>query len=274
MIQILVTGGNGNIAQMIKRNLHDKYDITNASRNDLDLLNYSNMLTYFEHHSFDIVIHTAILGGRRTKSENGEISHINILMFENLIKFSKKFKMIINLDSGAIYDRSGDIYCRKEDDLFTVPTDYYGFSKYVIHERSRAFNNVFNFRIFNVFHQREEPDRFIASCFNANKTGEKLVIFEDKFFDFIYEDDFVKIVDYYLENMDNTSILSKTINIGYSDKYRLSDIARLIINNHDLIEIKNSEMLHNYCGDCTRLTNLPIQFDGLEKSLKLYRQKS
>jgi len=273
MIHILITGGNGNIAQMIKRNLGDKYDITNATRSDLDLLNYNNMLTYFDKKSFDIVIHTAILGGRRTKSENGEISHINILMFENLLKFSNEFKMIINLDSGAIYDRAGDIFCRKEDDLYTVPSDYYGFSKYVIHERSRAFNHIFNFRIFNVFHQREEPDRFIASCFNANETGEKLVIFEDKFFDFIYEDDFVKIVDYYVKNMDKTHILSKTINIGYGDKYRLSDIARLIIENHDIIEVKNNEMKHNYCGDCTRLIDLPIEFDGLEKSLELYAQK-
>ena len=273
MIKILITGGNGNIAQMIKRNLGDKYDITNATRNELDLLNYGNMSTYFDNNSYDVVIHTAILGGRRTKSENGEISHKNILMFENLLKFYNKFKMIINLDSGAIYDRAGDIFCRKEDDLFTVPTDYYGFSKYVIHERSRAFNNVFNFRIFNVFHKNEEPDRFIASCFNANKTGEKLVIFEDKFFDFIYEDDFIKIVDYYVKNVDKTYILLDTINIGYNEKYRLSDIALLIINNHDLIEVKNIEMKHNYCGDCSRLTNLPIKLDGLEKSLELYIQK-
>ena len=274
MVHILVTGGNGNIAQMIKNNLGDKYDITNASRSELDLLDFTNMSTYFDNNLFDVVIHTAILGGRRTKSENGEISHMNILMFENLIKFTKKFKMIINLDSGAIYDRAGDIFCRKEDELFTVPTDYYGFSKYVIHKRSCSFINIFNFRIFNVFHKNEEPDRFIASCFNANKTGEKLVIFEDKFFDFIYEDDFVKIVDYYVKNMDKTYILLDTINIGYNEKYRLSDIARLIINNHDLIEVKNSEMKHNYCGDCTRLSHyLQIKLDGLEKSLKLYAQK-
>ena len=274
MIKILITGGNGNIAQMIKRNLGDKYDITNATRNELDLLNYGNMSTYFDNNSYDVVIHTAILGGRRTKSENGEISHKNILMFENLLKFYNKFKMIINLDSGAIYDRAGDIFCRKEDDLFTVPTDYYGFSKYVIHKRSCSFINIFNFRIFNVFHKNEEPDRFIASCFNANKTGEKLVIFEDKFFDFIYEDDFIKIVDYYVKNVDKTYILLDTINIGYNEKYRLSDIARLIINNHDLIEVKNSEMKHNYCGDCTRLSHyLQIKLDGLEKSLKLYAQK-
>ena len=273
MVHILVTGGNGNIAQMIKNNLGDKYDITNASRSELDLLDFTNMSTYFDNNLFDVVIHTAILGGRRTKSENGEISHMNILMFENLIKFTKKFKMIINLDSGAIYDRAGDIFCRKEDELFTVPTDYYGFSKYVIHKRSCSFINIFNFRIFNVFHKNEEPDRFIASCFNANKTGEKLVIFEDKFFDFIYEDEFVKMVDYYVKNMDKTYILLDTINIGYNEKYRLSDIALLIINNHDLIEVKNIEMKHNYCGDCSRLTNLPIKLDGLEKSLELYIQK-
>jgi GDP-L-fucose synthase len=269
-IRILITGGNGNIAQMIKRNLHTKYDITNASRSELDLLNYADMVNYFNAHSFDIIIHTAILGGRRTKVETGEISHTNILMFENLLRFYDKFKMIINLDSGAIYDRSSDIFSRKEEQIHTVPTDYYGFSKYVIYQRSIHFFRIFNFRIFNVFHTREEPDRFIASCFNARKTGEKLVIFQDKYFDFIYEDDFVKIVDYYIQNVHQSEFLWKNINIGYSTKHRLSDIAQLIIQNPELVEVKNSEMTHNYCGDCSRLHSLGIEMDGLTSSLEKY----
>jgi nucleoside-diphosphate-sugar epimerase len=269
--KILITGGNGNIAQMIQRHLGNKYDITNASRNELNLLKYPDMVTFFATNSFDIVIHTAILGGRRTKPETGETSYINMLMFENLMRFYDKFKMIINLDSGAIYDRSTDIYCRKEVDIFTVPTDYYGFSKYAIYQRAFERHKVINFRIFNVFHKNEEPDRFIASCFRADKTGEKLTIFEDKYFDFIYEDDFIKIVDYYIQNLDQIhGTLFKNINIGYKKKYRLSDIARLIMKNHDLIDVQNSEMKHNYCGDCTKLYQLPIDFDGLPESLVKY----
>ena len=44
--------------------------------------------------------------------------------------------MIINFDSAAIYNRSTDILNRKENDLLIIPTDYYGFSKYVIYQRS------------------------------------------------------------------------------------------------------------------------------------------
>ena len=39
--------------------------------------------------------------------------------------------MIINFDSAAIYDRASDILNRKEEDLLTIPNDYYGFSKYI-----------------------------------------------------------------------------------------------------------------------------------------------
>ena len=41
-------------------------------------------------------------------------------MLENLLKFSHKFKMIINFDSAAIYDRSTDILNRKENELITM----------------------------------------------------------------------------------------------------------------------------------------------------------
>ena len=65
-------------------------------------------------------------------------------MFENILKFADKFKMIFNLDSWAIYDRNTDILNRKED-LFIVPLDYYRFSKYNIYQRSLQYENVYNF---------------------------------------------------------------------------------------------------------------------------------
>ena len=169
MIKILITGGNGNIAKMIKNNLSNYYEIINLSRNDLNVLNLKDIENYLNNNYFDILVHTAILGGRRLKEENGDVTHINLLMLENLLKFSHKFKMIINFDSAAIYDRSTDILNRKENELITIPNDYYGFSKYVIYQRSLQFNNFYNFRIFNIYHVNEEPERFIKSCFNEKK---------------------------------------------------------------------------------------------------------
>ena len=269
MLRILITGGNGNIAKMIKRNLSDKYEITNLSRYDLNVLSYEETKKYLDNNNFDILVHTAILGGRRTKEENGDVTHNNLLMFENLLKFSERFKMIINFDSAAIYDRSTDILDRKEEDLFTIPSDYYGFSKYVIYNRSLQYDNVFNFRIFNIFHTYEELDRFIKQCFIAKKNNSIVTIFQDKWFDFVYENDFIKIIEHYFDNIDNKNILEKTINICYKEKYKLSHIAELIIDKQN-INILNENCLNNYSGNGDKLYNLGLNLDGLIKSLQIY----
>ena len=272
-MKVLITGGNGNIAKMIKRNLSSEvYEITNLSRNDLNVLDQVDIEKYLSENVFDILVHTAILGGRRTKEENGDVTHNNLLMLENLLKFADKFKMIINFDSAAIYDRNTDILERKESDIHTIPTDYYGFSKYLIYQRSLHYDNVYNFRIFNIFHVNEEPDRFIKSCFNAKKNNTEITIFEDKYFDFVYEDDFVKIIKYYFDNVCFPEKLIKTINICYEKKYKLSEIANLIINDSTKINIVDSTSLNkNYSGDNKLLRSLNIELLGLENSLKTYK---
>jgi len=269
IMKILITGGNGNIAKMITRGLSSEFDITCITRNNFDMLDCSAFENYLSDKTFDILIHTAIIGGRRTKEETGEVVYHNLIMFENIMKFANKFGIVINFDSGAIYDRNFDIYCRKEEDLFTVPRDYYGFSKYMIYKRSLQYNNVFNFRIFNIFHVNEEPDRFIKACFFAKKNDTKVTIFNDKFFDFMYEDDFIKIVRYYL----TTPILDlkQTINLSYQTKYRLSDIAKMIVNNDNIVII-DPNTTHNYCGNGNELEQLAINLDGLEKSIQKYSE--
>jgi GDP-L-fucose synthase len=272
-MKVLITGGNGNIAKMIKRNLSSEaYEITNLSRNDLNVLNQFDIEKYLSENVFDILVHTAILGGRRTKEENGDVTHNNLLMLENLLKFADKFKMIINFDSAAIYDRNTDILDRKESDMHTIPSDYYGFSKYLIYQRSLQYDNVYNFRIFNIFHTNEDPDRFIKTCFNAKKNNTEITIFEDKYFDFVYEDDFVKIIKYYFDNVCFPEKLIKTINICYEKKYKLSEIANLIINDSTKINILDSTTLNkNYSGDNKLLRSLNIELLGLENSLKTYK---
>ena len=264
-MKILITGGNGNISKMIINNLSNIYEITALPRDKLNILNYNELQNYLSKNTFDILIHTAIIGGRRTKEETSDVFYNNILMFENILKFADKFKIIINFDSAAIYDRSTDILNRKEFELNTIPRDYYGFSKYVIHERSLQYTNIYNFRIYNIFHINEEPDRFIKSCFLASKNNVALTIFEDKYFDFVYETDFIKILNYYLTNTN----LEKTINICYNEKYKLSDIAKLIDKDIQLdILVGNSS--HNYSGSSEKIDSLNINLDGLEESLKDY----
>lgn len=269
-MKILITGGNGNIAKIIKKHLSQEYNITCITRNDFDITDQIELENYMNNNSFDILIHTAIIGGRRTKDENGDVVYKNLLMFENLIKYSHKFKLIINLDSAAIYDRSTDIYCRKEHDIKTIPLDYYGFSKYLIYKRILAHDNVINFRIFNIFHINEEPDRFIKACFIAKKNKTQVKIFQDKYFDFMYEDDFIKVLNFYLINYSND--LPKSVNLSYINKYKLSDIAFMILNDKEQIIIEDTTCKNNYCGDGTLLHTLNINLDGIENSIIKYER--
>ena len=272
MKTVLITGGNGNLAKMIKTNLSSEFDITCITRNDFDMLDTKSVSTYLSNSNnhFDVLIHTAISGGRRGKEETADVVYKNLLMFENIMLFAHKFQLIINFDSGAIYDRSTDIYCREETELLNFPTDYYGFSKYLIYKRSLQYKNVVNFRIFNIFHSNEEPDRFIKSCLLAKKNGTNVTIFQDKYFDFMYEDDFIRIVRHYINNFSNN--LPKTFNLSYTNKYKLSEIALMIINNKPQIDIVDGSCSNNYCGDGNTLENLCLHLDGLETSLKKYEE--
>ena len=270
-MKILLTGGNGNIANIIKKYFKNDYEITALSRDDLNILNLIDIEKYLDNNYFDILIHTAIEGGRRTKSDNYNSFYNNMIMFENLMKFNNKFKMIINLDSGAIYNRETDILNRKENELFTIPTDFYGFSKYCIYQRTLLYSNIFNFRIFNIFHLNEENDRFIKLCFLSKNSNDKIIIQEDKYFDFFYEKDFIKIIKYYFDSINNLSNLEKTINISYKEKYKLSEIAELIIKDKQKIVI-SSIGINNYSGDNDCLYKYNINFLEMENSLYEYEQ--
>ena len=269
-MRILITGGNGNIAKIIKNKLSYLYDITNLGRTELNILSYEDVKSYLETNEFDILIHTAIIGGRRTKDDPEDTVEKNVEMFDNLMKFSDKFKMIINFDSAAIYDRSTDILNRSENQLKTIPEDKNGKSKYLIYKKSLEYKNVYNLRLFNIFHANEEKDRFIKACFIARNENTVLTINEDKCFDFFYELDFIKVIKYYFQNYPN---LEKTVNLCYEKKYKLSEIAKLIINNHDNIKIINQTSVNNYTGNNNLLKKYNIEFLGLEESLKIYDKR-
>jgi nucleoside-diphosphate-sugar epimerase len=269
-MKILITGGNGNIAKIIKNYLSKKYSIITKTRDELNILNHNELKEYLNLNSFDILIHTAIIGGRRGKYEDYSCVYNNLLMFENLMKFNDTFKLIFNLDSAAIYDRNSDIMNRSENELNNIPVDFYGFSKYIIYQRSLSYENVYNFRIFNLFHINEESNRFIKSCFFSKNNKTKVTIFEDKYFDFFYEKDFIKVLEYYIESKEK---LEKTINLCYDKKYKLSEIANIIIENKDDIIIENKYSKNNYCGNNNLLKKLNIDLFTLESSLVDFRER-
>ena len=63
------------------------------------------------------------------------------------------------------------------------------------------------------------------------------------------------------------------MNICYNQKYKLSDIANLILKNDKQISILKENSCFNYSGNGDKLEKLNLDLDGLEVSLQKYNNR-
>jgi nucleoside-diphosphate-sugar epimerase len=257
-MNILLTGSNGYIGSNIIRYLGNIYNITTINRQTFDLRNYEHTKQWFSGLNsniyFDAVIHTAIVGGNRLRSDDSSILDDNIRMYLNLLNHRHYFKKFINIGSGA--ER-------------TMSDSFYGLSKKIISSSISDKLNFYNLRIYAVFDDRENIRRFIKSNIQRYLNKENLVIHQNKFMDFIYFPDFISILNKYLK----FNNIPKNIDCVYKEKHTLLDIAK-IINRLDCystnIEIQNNNNDIDYIGE---YNNINIDFIGLEQGIiKTYRE--
>jgi len=248
-VKVLITGGNGYIAKSIANNLWEKYHIISPGREELDLLDSKSVDAFFEGKYFDVVIHTAILGGSRLKEEDETVSFYNLIMFYNLIRKKEQFSKLLSFGSGAEFK-----------------TEYtpYGFSKKIINKLIHKHDNFYNLRIYAVFDEKEKDTRFIKSNIQRYLNNDPIAIHQDKLMDFIYMPDLISIVEHYIVGTD----LLKEVDCIYDDTVSLSKIAQQI-NNLSIskvpINIEDPLPGQNYIGT---FNELPIAFIGLEQGIK------
>ena len=75
-MNILITGGNGYIAKSLSDGLWrgmNRHHITSITRNDFDLTDREATNKWFEDKYFDVVIHTAVVGGSRLHNDNADV---------------------------------------------------------------------------------------------------------------------------------------------------------------------------------------------------------
>jgi GDP-L-fucose synthase len=248
-MRILITGGNGYIAKSITNSLWEKYYIIAPGREELDLLDSESVDNFFEGKHFDVVIHTATVGGSRLKEEDETVSFYNLIMFYNLIRKKEQFNKLISFGSGA---------------EFAKVCSPYGFSKKIINKLIHKYDNFYNLRIYAVFDEKEKDTRFIKSNIQRYLDNKPMVIYQDKLMDFIYMPDLISIIEYYITHMD----LSKEVDCIYDDNVSLSNITQQINNlsiNKVPINIKDLSSGDNYTGTYSKL---PIAFIGLENGIK------
>jgi nucleoside-diphosphate-sugar epimerase len=248
-MKILITGGAGYIAKAVSSAFVD-YDVTVITREDFDLTDKESTDLWFKDKMFDVIIHTATVGGSRLKADTSEELYQNLQMFYNLFDNKKSFNKFIQFGSGAEY---------------TASSSPYGLSKRVINDISKQYPNFYNLRIFGVFNSNELETRFIKNNIINYINNNPIEIYKDKFMDFIYMDDLVTIVKMCIDG----DMGGGEYNCVYSSKYKLSDIA-ILINNLDIhtvdINIYDNELDTSYISDSIDIKCKGLK--GIEKGIQ------
>jgi nucleoside-diphosphate-sugar epimerase len=212
-----VLGANG----FIGKNLIRRTEWVGITRQQLDLTNQKDVDSFFESNTFDVIIHCAVIGGSRLAQDSGDVCYKNLLMFENVVRHSNKFKKMIYFSSGA--SKRGD-----------PPTDPYGFSKWIIDQRIKYLPNVYSMCIWGCYGPDELPTRFSAIC----KREGFVTIQKDRYFDFIdVEDVVIKVISHTYE---------KFTNLVYPEKKKLSEWATYFGAKFHILEEGLDE---SYCHD-------------------------
>ncbi len=269
-MNILITGAHGFIGRNLYKLLSRHNKVYSLTRKEADLLDSDSVNNYFIKNEifFDLVIHTAIQGGRRNIYDNKDIVHNNILMIYNLLRNQNYFQNIISFGSGAELDRRYDI---NPQNINKYPIDPYGLSKSIIDKISIDEPKLCNFRIYNCFGFDEEPNRMIRGNIIKYINHEDILIHKDRKMDFFFIEDLANLIYFFLDS----NRMPKLFDCCYKEKIKLSDIANMI-NKLDVhkVDIKydhsSSEIGTDYIG---KYTEIDLQYIGLEKSIQLMYHK-
>ncbi|MBF0594332.1 MAG: NAD(P)-dependent oxidoreductase [Candidatus Omnitrophica bacterium] len=256
-MKILITGGTGFIGRNLKEQLTGEYQIEAPGSKELDLLDANKVRAYLKQNRFDVVIHAAVWNATRNSTKDTSlVLNSNRGMFLNLSRCSDSYGKLFTFGSGAEFDREHWIP-RMNEAYFGkhIPGDSYGLSKYLINNELEQSKNIYNLRLFGVFGKYEDWEiRFISNACCKALFDLPITIKQNVFFDYLFIDDLVKIVDWFMQNQTK----EKVYNICTGRTHDLLTLARKILRvSGKNLDIKVAEpgLKAEYSGDNSRLIN-------------------
>ncbi len=275
---ILLTGGSGFIGRNIIEYLSSKYDISAPPEEDLNLLDGLSVESFFKNQNFDVVIHAANIGEYNASEKPNAISVKNIRMFFNLVQQLKPHQEMIFLGSGAEYDKHRDIIFITEDKFGErIPTDSYGFAKYICSKYIEQSDNIINLRCFGVYGKYEQRARFISNAIINALNQKPIIIRKNVYFDYLCVDDLVKIIDFFILNKNKHKFYNAASGIRI-DLITLSSLVKKIMGRKEEIIVQEHGMGKEYTADTSRLSqeiniNLTSLEEGIGKLAEYYRSQ-
>jgi GDP-L-fucose synthase len=196
-------------------------------------------------------------------------------MFFNLARNAHAFGRMFFLSSGAVYDRAQPMHRISEDAYDAhVPTEPYGFSKYVCAKAIDALDNVYELRLFGVFGPYEDwRVRFISNACCRAVWDMPVTIRRNAFFDYLDVADLGRI----LQRLREKDLRHRHYNVCMGRAYDLNTLAAKVVTASGKpleILVRDDGLGSEYSGDNTRLMGeIPdFRFCDMDDSIaRLYR---
>jgi GDP-L-fucose synthase len=230
------------------------YELLAPSSAELDLLNERAVREHLSAHRFDVIVHAATTRSNRGLGAPADMLDRNCRMFLNLVRNEGRFGKMIHFGSGAEYDKTG-LPARVKEEYFDtrVPTDPYGFSKYICAKYTERSERLVELRLFAVFGAYEDYTvRFISNaCCRALK-GLPIVLRQDIVFDYLYIKDLVKLTMWFIEN----NARHKAYNVCSGRPVAISELAQIVAQvsgRNPAVSVLNEGMGPEYSADNSRM---------------------
>ena len=226
---------------------------------------------FFKKHTkdkkFDLIIHCAYKDSISSAKLLDPTYNIGIMF--NLLNNKKYFSKLINIGSGAEFDKQHPIHDKVNNLNTSYPLETYSMGKNITARVIAQEPDCYNLRVFGCFGLNEKNTRFFVKNIINYIKSKPIEIYQDKFFDFFNIKDLLKVINYYIKGMKENYPLEKEIDLVYTQKIKLSDVAN-IINNLSKekvdITINNPKLGNSYTGSKLGVP-YDIEFDGIKKGI-------
>lgn len=223
-MKVLLTGGSGFIGRNILPILSSEHQVLSPTRAELDLSSGESVDRYLSTSDADVLVNCAIVNPAKEIDRGKSVFHETISAYR---RFSAHpFSRIINIGSGAEYDKSRDIGEVTEDELSPDPPgDEYGHAKHEINTLIRNSGNATNLRIFGCYGPGEPERRFLRHAITCCLRGEPITIRRDCRFSYVFVNDLGAAI---LKVLKAKSLGRRDYNLCGGEPHYLSELAEIV----------------------------------------------